>query len=251
MGDRSRIYFVSDVHLGLDVKDAAGRERRFVSFLEAIPASQTQALYLLGDIWDFWYEYKYVVPKGYCEVFAALKKLMDGGVEVYFFPGNHDRWAFHYFQSLGIKVIHKQPYFFEFGGKTFCVGHGDGLGPGMRGYKLMQAVFKNPVAQWLFNLLHPRIAFGLARRWSKSSRLAKSEKYDFKGAQEPLYKYALEQSRGRHIDCFVFGHYHVPEDIALETGARLIILDDWMDSSDYLYCDGISVAVGHSPNIEK
>lgn len=250
MVDRTHIYFVSDVHLGLDVKNPQGREERFVKFLNSLSPIRTKAVYLLGDIWDFWFEYKYVVPMGYSEVFSALKKLMQNGVEVYFIPGNHDRWTFHYLQSLGIKVIGKQPYRFNFGGRSFCVGHGDGLGPGMYGYKFMQAVFKCRVAQWFFSLLHPSIAFSFANKWSKSSRLAKSVKYKFKGPDEPLYKYVMAQNP--RADYYIFGHYHVDESLALPNGSRMLLLNDWMDESNYLfaYFDGSSTMVGHSIKTE-
>lgn len=249
---RTHIYFVSDVHLGLDVKDPEGREARFVKFLNSLSPIRTKALYLLGDIWDFWFEYKYVVPKGYSEVFSALTKLMNNGVEVYFAPGNHDRWCFHYLQSLGIRVLDRQPYYFEFGNKIFCVGHGDGLGPGMTGYKMMQAVFKCRTAQWLFSLIHPRLAFSFANRWSKSSRLAKNVKYEFKGADEPLYKFVVGQSEKRPADYYIFGHYHVDVTMSLPAGRKMFILNDWMDESDYLfaYFDGISTMVGHSLKTE-
>ena len=139
---RHLTFFVSDVHLGLQVSDPADREARFVSFLRGIPAAQTEALYLLGDIWDFWYEYRDVVPKGYTRVFAALQDLMDAGVKVYFFQGNHDIWTYHYFEELGmVKLV--QPYVAQIGGKTFCLGHGDGLGPGDRGYKFLRGIFHN------------------------------------------------------------------------------------------------------------
>ena len=158
MADRTLVYFVSDVHLGLDVNDPADREARFVSFLKSIPKDRAKSLYLLGDIWDFWYEYHDVVPKGYVRVFAALMDLMDAGVEVCFFQGNHDIWCFHYFEDLGIKIL-QQPYVTEIGGKVFCLGHGDGLGPGHKWYKLMRWGFRNKFFQSIFSLLHPYIAF--------------------------------------------------------------------------------------------
>lgn len=249
MGERANIYFVSDVHLGLDVQDAAGREARFVAFLRGIPAEETLALYLLGDIWDFWYEYRDVVPKGYVRVFSALMDLMDRGVEVYFFPGNHDIWCYSYFESLGMKVV-QQPLVFEAGGKVFCVDHGDGLGPGMKSYKIMNAAFKSRVLQFLFSLLHPWIAFRLGNGWSRHSRLARQEKYVFKGKDEPLYKWAEEFSGRQHVDYFIFGHLHAEVDEALPSGARLMILPDWMEQSQYLKFDGISVGVGHSMKTE-
>ena len=249
MEERKNVYFVSDVHLGLDVKDAAGREARFVSFLRSISPDDASALYLLGDIWDFWYEYRDVVPKGSVRVFSALMDLMDHGVEVHFFPGNHDIWCYSYFESMGIK-IERQPLVASIGGKLFCLGHGDGLGPGMRSYKCMNAIFKSRTVQFLFSLLHPWIAFRLGRNWSRHSRLARNEKYVFKGECEPLYKWAEEFSEKQHVDCFIFGHLHTSVDVSLPSGARLMVLPDWMDDSQYLKFDGISVGVGHSMKTE-
>ena len=250
MAERKGVYFVSDVHLGLEVKDPADREARFVSFLRDIPKDTTLALYLLGDIWDFWYEYRDVVPKGYVRVFAALMDLMDAGVKVYFFPGNHDIWCYDYFASMGITVVHDQPQLVEIGGKVFCIGHGDGLGPGLGGYKFMNSIFKCRFVQRLFSTLHPWIAFRLGNGWSRHSRLARNEEYVFKGAEEPLYKWALDFSERTHVDCFIFGHLHAQVDLTLPTGARLIVMKDWMDLSQYWYFDGILVGVGHSMNTE-
>lgn len=249
---KERCYFVSDVHLGLDVNDSIDREARFVGFLRDIPTENTEALYLLGDIWDFWYEYKDVVPKGYVRVFSELLNLMDAGVKVYFFRGNHDIWAYHYFESLGITIL-KQPCLIEIGGKSFCLGHGDGLGPGMRSYKLMRSIFYNKVLQALFSALHPRLAFAFGRRWSKRSRLARRVKYRFRGEAEPLYKFAVDYASTHKVDYFIFGHYHTGVDMTLPSGERLIVLDDWIDGTNYAYSysDGISTFWGHSINREK
>ena len=157
---RTLSYFVSDVHLGLQVAGPADREARFTAFLKGIPAEETEALYLLGDIWDFWYEYKDVVPKGYTRIFAALQDLMDAGVKVYFFQGNHDIWTYRYFEELGMVKL-TQPHVAEIGGKTFCLGHGDGLGPGDRGYKFLRGIFHSRFLQRCFSSLHPWFAFRL------------------------------------------------------------------------------------------
>ena len=157
---RNLTYFASDVHLGLRVADPAGREARFVSFLRSIPAAETEALYLLGDIWDFWYEYRDVVPKGYVRVFGALTDLMDAGVKVYFFPGNHDVWAYGYFEELGMKIL-EQPCVTEIGGKTFCLGHGDGLGPVDRGYRILRGIFHNRFLQACFSQPGQRLVAAL------------------------------------------------------------------------------------------
>lgn len=251
MGDRKLTYFVSDVHLGLDYKDPEGREERFVGFLRSIPARETLALYLLGDIWDFWYEYRDVVPKGYVRVFAALMDLRDAGVQIFFFPGNHDIWCYSYFQKLGITVL-QQPHLVEIGGTTFCLGHGDGLGPVGLGYRIMNGIFKCRAAQILFSMLHPWLAFRFGNNWSRSNRKGHDRKvYAFRGADEPLYRWAVDFSSRMHVDCFIFGHYHSHYDAVLPTGARMVILKDWLDESSYSYFDGMYVRLGISMNTEK
>ena len=213
MAERTLVYFVSDVHLGLDVNDPADRESRFVKFLNSIPKDRTMALFMLGDIWDFWYEYRDVVPKGYVRVFASLMDLMDAGVKVYFFQGNHDIWCYHYFESMGIEIL-QQPFPLEIGGKVFCLGHGDGLGPGHFWYKVMRWAFRNKVCQWLFStFLHPTVAFRIGTGWSKKSRVARNEEYVFRGEDEPLYKFAVDFSKEVHVDYFIFGHFHTSVDM--------------------------------------
>ena len=146
--NRKLTYFVSDVHLGLQVDDPSAREARFVDFLRSLP-EETAALYLLGDVWDFWYEYRDVVPKGYVRVFGAIADLIDRGVDVYFFQGNHDVWTYSYFEELGMKRL-EQPSLVEIGGRMFCLGHGDGLGPVPLGYRFLRGVFHSRVLQFLF-----------------------------------------------------------------------------------------------------
>ena len=231
-----KTYFVSDVHLGLQVGDPADRERRFVDFLRGLP-QDTGSLYLLGDIWDFWYEYRDVVPKGYVRVFAALQDLIDRGVKVFFFQGNHDVWTYRYFEELGmVKLV--QPSVVEIDGKKFCLGHGDGLGPVPFGYRFLRGLFHSRVAQFLFSLLHPWIAFGLGNGWSRSNRLSHDEEYVFAGTEEPLYKFAEKFASENEVDYFIFGHYHTSVDMALSSGARFLILKDWIHSSPYICFDG-------------
>lgn len=227
-----KTYFVSDVHLGLQVGDPADRERRFADFLSGLP-SDTEAVYLLGDIWDFWYEYRDVVPKGYVRVFAALTALMDRGVKVYFFPGNHDVWTYSYFEELGMKRL-EQPYVVEISGKKFCIGHGDGLGPVPFGYRFLRGVFHNRVLQFLFSMLHPWIAFGFGNGWSRHNRLTHDISYEFKGAEEPLYKFAEKFSAENKVDHFIFGHYHADVRLELPSGAELHVMKDWISSSPYI-----------------
>ena len=233
---RNLTYFVSDVHLGLRVGDPAEREARFVSFLRSIPVDRTEALYMLGDIWDFWYEYRDVVPKGYVQVFAALQDLMSGGVKVYFFRGNHDVWTYSYFEEMGMKAL-EQPYRVKIGEKLFCIGHGDCLGPVGLGVRLLTWVFHNRVLQFLFSLLHPRIAFSFGNGWSRKNRLSHKE-YVFRGEEEPICRFVDSYHSETPADCYVFGHYHSAQDMHLHSGARLILLGDWMSCREsYLKYD--------------
>lgn len=250
MSSAGLTYFVSDVHLGLQVADPVARERRFADFLNSLP-EETKALYMLGDIWDFWYEYRDVVPKGYVRVLSALQGLMDRGVEVYFFQGNHDVWTYSYFEELGMKRL-VQPALVEINGKTFCLGHGDGLGPVPAGYRFLRGVFHNRILQFLFSLLHPWIAFRLGNSWSRRNRLSRHEEYVFKGPDEPLYKFADQFSRENKVDYFIFGHYHSEVmDMKLPSGASLFILKDWMEGAPYMYFDGISTFGGSFQKSEK
>lgn len=244
MSIRHLTYFVADVHLGLAVKDPDERESRFTAFLHSIPAEKTEALYLLGDIWDFWYEYRDVVPKGYVRVFSALLDLMDAGVKVYFFTGNHDVWAYRYFEELGMVRL-EQPAYVDISGTRFCLGHGDGLGPVPLGYRMLRGIFHCRFLQILFSMLHPWIAFRFGNGWSRRNRLARHSEYFFKGKDEPLYKFASEYEKTHPVDYFIFGHYHVDVKIRNPEGADLYVLKDWIDGSPYLYFDGISISGGY------
>lgn len=234
-----KTYFLSDVHLGLQVADPAARERRFADFLLSLP-EDTEAVYLLGDIWDFWYEYRDVVPKGYIRVFSALQQLMDRGVNVYFFTGNHDIWAYSYFEELGMKRL-VQPCVVDIAGKKFCLGHGDGLGGAPLGYRIIRSIFHCRPLQVLFSTLHPWFAYRLGNTWSRHSRLSHNEEYMFKGEEEPLYRFASDFERSHKVDHFIFGHYHTEVDMELPGGARLHILKDWRQGSPYICFDGESV----------
>lgn len=251
MPERTLTYFVSDVHLGLQVANPEDREARFVRFLQSIPRETTESLYLLGDIWDFWYEYRDVVPKGYVKVFAQIIDLIESGVNVYFFQGNHDIWCYHYFEELGMKIL-QQPYEVEIGGRVFCLGHGDALGPGFHLYKVMRWAFRNSFFQHMFSMLHPTIAYRFGTGWSKSSRQKKlKSEYVFKGEKEPLYRFAAEWEKDHKVDFFVFGHFHSRVDMRTPGGSRLLLLKDWIKDSSYLYFDGITISGGILPKIEK
>lgn len=236
-------YFISDVHLGLEVCDPTDREHRLVTFLRGLP-EDTEALYLLGDIWDFWYEYRDVVPKGYVRVFAALTALLDRGVKVFFFQGNHDVWTYRYFEELGMKRL-EQPYVMQIAGRKFCLGHGDGLGPVPVGYRFLRGVFHNRLAQILFSSLHPWLAFRFGNGWSRNNRLSHNSEYVFRGAEEPLYRFAEEFAAAHGVDCFIFGHYHADVRMTLPCGAELHVMKDWMSSSPYICFDTDIGEVAH------
>lgn len=232
-----KTYFVADVHLGLRNTDPGEREARFVHFLKSIRAENTDALYLLGDIWDFWYEYRDVVPREGARVIAQLIRLVDEGVSVYFMAGNHDIWCFSFFESLGIKKI-EQPHFVEIEGKRFCLGHGDGLGGAKPSYKLLSGVFHCRFLQVLFSTIHPWLAFRLGNGWSGTNRKTHSD-YVFVPENEPIYSFAKELEADGKADFFVFGHYHSPADKVLPGGSRFVVLRDWISGGQpYAVFDG-------------
>ena len=247
--EKNLYYFVSDVHLGLDMEDPVARERRFAAFLRGLPEN-TKALYLLGDIFDFWYEYRNVVPRNFTRTLGALAELVDRGVEVFFFNGNHDIWTYSFLQDeIGVKLL-SQPYVVDIEGKKFCLGHGDGLGKGDFGYKLLNSVFKNRFLQWLFSGVHPRWAFGLAHLWSRHNRLAHEDNpWQWRGEDERIVKFANEfqKEQGGRVDYFIFGHFHYRTQMELREGGRMYLLGEWVNGSDYLMYDG---NVLHSLNME-
>lgn len=229
-----RVYFVADVHLGLKSGDPREREDRLVSFIKDLPREGTLALCLLGDIWDFWYEYRDVVPREGARVVAALVSLMDDGVEVWFCPGNHDVWTFSFFESLGMKRF-DQPSLIELDGVRLCLGHGDALGRMKTGTRIVTAVFHSRLAQALFSTLHPWLAFRFGLSWSEANRKKhrrmelKRGRYRFHGESEPLFAWCDEYSRLHPVDCFIFGHFHDSYDGRLPNGSRLVLLDSWLE----------------------
>lgn len=223
--EATKTYFVSDVHLGLQTKDPAEREERFVSFLRSIRRPDTRSVYLLGDIWDFWYEYRDVIPREGARVLSELIQLKAESIDVFFFPGNHDIWCYSFFESIGIVKL-RQPFFVGIGDRTFCLGHGDGLGKTRKSYSLMLKIFHCRPLQVLFSTLHPWLAYRFGLGWSNSNRRTHSP-YRLKGEEEPLYKFAA--SSEQRADFFIFGHYHAAADMRLPDGGRLVMLKDWMD----------------------
>lgn len=225
-------YFVSDVHLGLQAFNPEEREKKFANFLHSLPEN-TDSLYLLGDIFDFWYEYKYVIPRGFSRTLGALGMLYDRGVKVFFIRGNHDVWTYNFLQAeLGIKILEEMSVV-TIDGKSFCLAHGDEL-TGEKPHLFLKKIFKNRFLQTLFSAIHPRWAFAVASRWSKHNRLTKGIVFPFKGVEASLYSVALEYEKKRKIDYFIFGHIHTPGNNLTPGGAGFYILGEWIHGCDYL-----------------
>ncbi len=236
----AKIYFASDFHLGLDARLTSDeREAQVVRWLLEVGQDAAE-IYLVGDLFDFWFEYRTVVPRGHVRLLGTLAMLRDRGVEISAFTGNHDMWLFSYFEEeLGIPVF-RAPIRRKWNGKSFLIGHGDGLGPGDHGYKLIKAVFASKICQWLFARLHPNFAFRIARFWSAKSRAQAQVKDDFKGKdQEWLVQYANDYVQTDPVDYFIFGHRHLPIDCLLDNGSsRYVNLGDWLHHNSYAVFDG-------------
>lgn len=235
-----KIYFASDNHLGAPTPaESHPRELKFVQWLDTIKADAA-AIFLLGDLFDFWFEYKTVVPKGFTRTLGKLAELTDSGIPIYYFVGNHDLWMHDYFvKELNIPVFHK-PQEFELNGRSFLIGHGDGLGPGDKGYKRMKKVFTNPVAKWFFRWLHPDIGVRLAQYLSvKNKLISGAEDVTFLGEEnEWLILYAKRKLETRQYDYFVFGHRHLPMEINLNPNSVYFNLGDWISHYTYAVFDG-------------
>ncbi len=230
----SKVYFASDFHLGVPAKlPSREREKLIVRWLDEVSRDATE-IYLVGDVFDFWFEYSTVVPKGYTRLLGKLAELTDGGIPVYFFIGNHDMWMFKYFEEeLGIPT-YREPIIREIQGKKMMIGHGDGLGPGDNGYKFIKKVFANPVCQWLFARLHPNLGIGIANYWSAKSRYANVEPDRFVSEEnEWLVQFAKDTLKENHFDYFVFGHRHLPISFNLPGGSKYINLGDWLTHQSY------------------
>jgi UDP-2,3-diacylglucosamine hydrolase len=240
MRDSKAIYFLSDFHLGAPNAEASVvREKKIVSFLEEIRHNAAE-IFIVGDLFDFWYEYKKVVPKGYVRILGKLAELTDAGIKIHFFVGNHDMWMQDYFEKeLNIKVYF-EPKEFLLCGKKFLVGHGDGLGPGDEGYKIIKKIFRNKICQWLFGIIPPRIGIGIADFFSKKSRAKTGTTNEiFLGEdKEWLVIYCKEILQKQYYDYFIFGHRHLPLDIKLSKQSTYINLGDWIQYFTYAIFDG-------------
>ncbi|NOX48604.1 MAG: UDP-2,3-diacylglucosamine diphosphatase [Chlorobi bacterium] len=240
-----KVYFASDSHFGVpDREQSLRRERLFIKWLDDVK-QDAQEIYLMGDLFEFWFEYKTVVQKGHVRLLGKLAEITDAGIPIYFFRGNHDVWAFDYFtEELNIK-IYPDTLVKEIGGKKFFLGHGDGLGKGDNGYKFLKKVFRNKLNQWFFRWLHPDIGTWLGLYWSNKSRVANVNTGLDKVNQEGLDRitgFCREELKTRpDIDYFVFGHIHQPAEIRLNEKSTYYSIGDWINYFSYLVFDGEKV----------
>jgi len=237
-----KIYFSSDYHLGVpNSSDSLKREKKIVRWLE-MAQKDAQEIFLMGDIFDFWFEYKHAIPKGFIRIQGKIAEITDSGIPVHFFIGNHDMWMFDYFEKeLGV-IMHRKHGPREIGEKKFFLGHGDGLGPGDNGYKFIKKVFANKFCQWCFARIHPNLGIGMANYWSRRSRSKNKEPQKFLGAdKEWLITYCNKKLEDNHYDYFIFGHRHWPIEHQLQNGSSYINLGDWLQHCTYAVFDGEKV----------
>ncbi|HIG90156.1 MAG TPA: UDP-2,3-diacylglucosamine diphosphatase [Flavobacteriaceae bacterium] len=238
-----KVYFASDNHLGApNLEESLVREKKFVSWLDTIK-KDAEAVFLVGDIFDFWFEYNEVVPKGFTRTLGKLAEISDAGVPIHYFAGNHDMWLIDYFQKELNLTVHNKPKIFTINDKKFFVGHGDGLGPGDKSFKIMKKIFKNPFFNWCFRCVHPDLGIKLGKYLSNKNRLKSSlEDLNFNGNEnEWLTKYCKEKLKNEHYDYFIFGHRHIPLEIELSPNSTYINLGDWITHFSYAVFDGHQV----------
>jgi len=244
-----KIYFAADFHLGApSAEESLHREKKVVSWLSSIQETAAH-IFILGDIFDFWFEYRYTIPKGFTRLLAQFIHLRDQGIPITFFTGNHDMWMFGYFEEEFNIQIFKKPVTFILNNKKFLIGHGDGLGPGDRRYKIIKKIFENKTAQWVFQWIHPNFGIRLARYWSKRSRhrnLIKDQK--FHGDDEWLLNFCKKTEDHIHHDFYIFGHRHLPLDIQINSKSRYINTGDWINSYTFVEFDGEDVSLKNYEN---
>lgn len=246
MSTRNKLYFASDIHLGA-ISYATSRERedRLIRWLDMIKADASE-IFLMGDVFDFWFEYKTVVPKGYIRFLGKLAQLADSGIKIYLFKGNHDMWMFDYFpKEFGATIISNELEI-ERNGKKFYLHHGDGLGPGDTKYKVLKKFFRSPFCQWLFARIHPNLGVGVANYWSGHSRIAGEKNGGLKpGQNEWLVTFCNDLLTTKHFDYLIFGHRHKTMDVMLNEKSRYVNLGEWVNTFSYAEFDGQELHLKH------
>jgi UDP-2,3-diacylglucosamine hydrolase len=240
-----KIYFASDQHFGAPTSEKSKpREKLFITWLDSIK-NDAEAIFLLGDLFDFWFEYTKVVPKGFIRVLGKLAELSDSGIKIHFFVGNHDLWMKDYFETELNITIYRKPTEFTFNNKLFLIGHGDGLGPGDKGYKRMKKVFTNPLSNWFYKWLHPDIGVRLAQYLSVKNKLISGEEdIKFLGEEnEWLVQYCKKKLTQKHYDFFVFGHRHLPLEITISENSKYINTGDWINHFTYAVFEGENLTI--------
>ena len=238
-----KIYFLSDFHLGSpDAATSMKREKAIVRFLDSIK-NEAEQIFIVGDMFDFWFEYSTVVPKGYVRILGKLAELTDAGIRIHFFVGNHDMWMSDYFTKELDITVYFEPERFEFSGKKFYIGHGDGLGPGDHKYKFLKKIFRNKLCQAMFGIIPPAIGMGLANYFSNKSRSASTgEPERFLGEEnEWLLIYSKEILQNEQVDYFIFGHRHLPIEFVLNEQSKYINLGEWINYNSYAVFDGADI----------
>lgn len=240
MAERHHIYFASDLHLGMPPQDKSlEREKLFVEWLEEI-RKDARELWLLGDVFDYWFEYKKVVPRGFTRFLGALASLSDEGVEIHLIPGNHDIWIFDYLPAEIGLTVHRKSVSRVWNKQNFHLGHGDGLHPADRNYRMLQKLFKNRTIQWFYARIHPNGSMAFAHSWSRKSRMKHGALGTFMGVDKEHQILFAEKKHDKHphIQYFVFGHRHIPYDIRIAENCRVICLGDWIGNFTYGVFDG-------------
>lgn len=234
-----KLFFASDFHLGVpDRASSMQREKKIVRWLDSVKDS-AHSIYLLGDVFDFWFEYKHAIPKGFVRLLGKLAEIRDTGIPITFFTGNHDMWMFDYFPTELEIPVYKTPQQLLVGDRKLLIGHGDGLGPGDNAYKRLKKIFESRLSQWLFARFHPNFGISLANKWSNFSRISNTDKEDeFLGEKEFLYQYCKEVEKEEHHDFYVFGHRHMLLEMDVGDSAKYINLGDWVNYCTYGQYDG-------------
>lgn len=250
-----KVFFASDFHLGTDARlSSVEREKQIVKWLSSIQDDVSE-LYLVGDIFDYWFEYKSVIPKGFTRFLGKIAEYRDAGIPIHFFTGNHDMWMFDYFETEFGIPIHKSPVQTEIQGRKLFIAHGDGLGPNDHGYKFIKKVFSNRLCQWAYARLHPNFGLWLMRKSSHKSRNAGSDDGVFHGVdKEMLVQYVKRKLSQEHHDLFVFGHRHLPLEVFFKDhNSTYFGLGDWLEYQSYgVMEDGVfSLEYFEMPNRTK